>query len=521
MRIAAIDIGTNSVHMIIADAHAGPYAIVDRERDMIKLGAGTFQAKRLSDDAITRGVQTLRRFHELIRSHGVDEVVAVATSAVREAENGRVFLEAVRAATGIVPRLISGEEEARLLDIAVRDVIDLSDRAALTFDIGGGSVEAIVGSARGLLFARSLGLGVLRLRDQLGPADPLPRDARRRLAQIVHEQAAADIERCRQIGFDLTVGTSGTILDLGLAVHRRRSKDRWLSPDGRIVALEDLRELAEQLCEMDMEERARVAGIDRRRADTIHLGAALLTELMGLAHSDELVLCDVSIREGLVLDQLARKRGPGHPPPTADIRKRSVLALAERCGELGPHGEHVATLALQIFDQTQTVHRLTAAERRILEFAALLHDVGRHIGFERHEHHGYYLIRHGGLRGFREHEIDLIAVVARYHRKAAPKPRHPEYAALRPRDRRIVRVLAGILRVAEGLERGRTQCVRHVRCDLSPARLRITLHAPEGAALEAWAAERKSELLAAALDRRIELTVEPGPAAVPAPAGGP
>lgn len=509
MRIAAIDIGTNSVHMIIVEARGDHYAIIDRERNMIKLGAGTFRAKRLSDEALAAGIDTLTKFRRLADSHDTNEILAVATSAVREAANGRDFLEAVRAATGIHARLITGDEEARLLHLAVRDVIDLSDRNALTFDIGGGSVEAIVGGDRGLLLAESMGLGVLRLRDMLGTADPLPRDGRKKLQQIVRDVAGPILERARAVGFDLVVGTSGTILDLGLAVHRSRSKDRWLSPDGRLVQGEDLRELAERLLSMDAEERANVSGIDRHRADTIHLGAALLTELLSLARADALVLGDVSIREGLVLDYLSRRTSAAgrrdEPIFPADIRKRSVLLLVERCGEDGVHADRVALLALQIFDQTQSIHQLGAADRRTLEYAALLHDVGRHIGYERHEHHGYYIIRHGGLRGFHEREIEMIALVARYHRKAMPKVRHAEYAALRPRERRTVRILAGILRVAEGLERGRRQRVSHVSCDVNSGRLRITACAAEDASLECWAARRKSELLASALDRRVEV----------------
>lgn len=512
VRIAAIDIGTNSVHMIIVEARGDHYAIVDRERDMVKLGAGTFRARRLSDAAFATGLSTLARFRELCDSHAVQEILAVATSAVREAANGREFLQAVRARTGIAPRLISGEEEARLLHLAVRDVIDLSDRSALSFDIGGGSVEVIVGNQRGLQLAESLNLGVLRLRDMLGTADPLPREARKKLQQTVLDLAGPVLQRARTTGFSLAVGTSGTILDLGLAVHRRRSKDRWLSPDGRVVLREDLRDLAEDLLGMDADERSRVSGIDQHRADTIHLGAALLCELLTLAQVDELVLCDVSIREGLVLDFLARRTAAAaasnEPIFPTDIRKRSVLLLAERCGEDGPHAQRVAALALQIFDQTQSAHQLGAAERRILEFAALLHDVGRHVGYERHELHSYYVIRNGGLRGFHESEIEMIALVARYHRKAAPKPRHSEYSVLRPRHRRAVRILAGILRVAEGLERGRAQNVAYVDCHLTPQSLRIIAHCTSGGELEVWAAQRKCELLAAALDRKVEVAAE-------------
>ncbi|MGE0480262.1 MAG: HD domain-containing protein [Phycisphaerae bacterium] len=522
MRIAAIDIGTNSVHMIIA--HVAPdrtYDIVDREKDMVKLGAGTFRGGALDQRALDAGVAALRKFKTLIDRHGADVVLAVATSAVREAANGPAFLELVKRETDLRPRVISGIEEARLLHVAVRDVIDLTDRNALVIDIGGGSVELVVGNARSLPLAESVGLGVLRLRDHLGDADPLPRDARKRLDALVREQAGPVIARGRELGFALAVGTSGTILDLGLAAHRARGNDRWMSPDGRVVPVEDLRELADRLASMSADERAAVSGIDAHRADTIHFGALLLVTLLDLAKADSIVLCDVSIREGLVLDHLsnpAATRELRAEPGAQDVRLRSVLALARRAGHLTPHEQRVAQLALQVFDQTQTAHQFAAAERRILECAAWLHDIGRNIDFERHEHHAYYLIRYAGLRGFTEDELELIALAARFHRKAGPKPRHREYAALRPRGRRVVRVLAGILRLAEGLDRGHTQVVRFVRCDLTPQRLRVGVFAEADVELEVWAAQRKSALLARALDREVlveigDYRVHPDPTA--------
>jgi exopolyphosphatase/guanosine-5'-triphosphate,3'-diphosphate pyrophosphatase len=512
VRIAAIDIGSNSVHMIIVEARPDlSYEILDREKDMIKLGAGAFRTARLSPAAFDAGLATLRKFRKLADRHGAQHIVACATSAVRSAENGDAFLAAVRRETGIQAQSISGDEEARLIYLAVRGVIDLTDRRALIIDIGGGSVEALVADEHELVAATSLELGVLRLRDLVANDGPLARDDRRRLEAHIRERAAPFIRRALDIGFDLVVGTSGTILDLGLAVHRLRSADRWRSPDGRVVHAEDLRDLADRLLGMDAEERGAVSGIDEHRADTIHLGALLLVTLLEQARKDELVLCDVSIREGLVLDYLARHRPPGDaaaPLRPPDIRRDSVIALLRRCEQDGPHAARVAELALQIFDQTRSIHQFSTAERRILEFAALLHDVGRRLSFEQHEYHAYYLIRHGDLRGFREEEIELIALVARYHRRARPKPRHREYAALRPRSRRVVRVLAGILRIAEGLERGHAQVVRYVRCDASAARLRIVAHVRGDAELEIWAARRKSPLLAQALDRPVEIESE-------------
>ncbi len=511
VKIAAIDIGSNSVHMIIARDDGGMvYEIVDREKDMIKLGATAFKARHLSAEAIDTGVRSLKRFRRLTDQHGVEHVLAVATSAVREADNGEAFLAAVQAATGFSPRMITGQEEARLIHLAVTDVIDLSERRALIVDIGGGSVETILGSQREVLIGESLPLGVLRLRELIGADDPLPREARRRLEAIIRERAFSLLERARATGFELLVGTSGTILDLCEAVLRRRTRAARFGPDGRVVEREELRELAERLADMNARERARVPGIDGNRADTIHFGGLLLVGMMDLAKCDELVVSDVSIREGLILDHLQSAAGADALAAVEpDIRRRSAIALLRRCGQDGLHARHVAKLALQIFDQSAPVHRLGLTERRILECAGLLHDVGRHIDFPRHEQHSYYLIRQGQLRGFAEQEVEMVALTARYHRKGGPKPRHAEYGGLSPRRRRTVRVLAGILRIAEGLDRGHAQAVSSLACDATPSRLRLVVRAAQDVELEAWAAGRKASLLSSSLDIPVTIEVEP------------
>lgn len=504
--------------MLIAETSGdGTFEIVDREKDMIKLGAGVFRSGRLSEAAARTGVETLRKFRMLLDRHKVERTVAVATSAVREARNGREFLSRVEQRTGLRPRIISGQEEARLIHRGVREVIDLSRRRALILDVGGGSVELIVGDARGMHLSASLKLGVLRMRDLLADADPISRESRRRLEQMVREAAGPVLERAREIGFEVVVGTAGTILALGLAVHLRKGHDRWHSPDGRVLRRDDLHRLAEDLSAMDAEDRAQVDWIDSHRCDTIHLGALVLDELLELARADELVLCDASIRHGVLLEQIARgsngqeRTAAGDAPEAAgDIRRRSVLRLLRHCGQAGPHAVRVSDLALQIFDQTRRLHPrgIGAEERVILEYGALLHDVGRHVGFENHEHHGAYIIRHANLRGFSADEVELLALLARYHRKSMPKTRHAEITALSPRQRRAVRVLAGIVRIAEGLDRGHIQTVHRVTCAISPARLRILVRAGADPDLELWAAQRKAALLERLFERRIEIVSE-------------
>jgi exopolyphosphatase/guanosine-5'-triphosphate,3'-diphosphate pyrophosphatase len=360
-----------------------------------------------------------------------------------------------------------------------------------------------------MILSQSLKIGVQRLKDLFATEEPLSKRARREVELFVRARAEPAFTRFKGTAYDCVVGSSGTILSLGTAVNLRRGRSPWNSPNGQIVRLDELRELANLIAEMTPEERVRVPGIDAERVDTIHIGALLLTALLEQARVDAMVLCDSALREGMVIDYLERAQEDIRAREAVpDIRRRSVLELCRRSGQAGPHADKVAMLALQIFDQTQELHQLSPLERRLLEYGALLHDVGQHIRFERHEQHSYYLIHNGELRGFTEDEIEMIALLARYHRKGRPKQRHREYAELKPKEQRIVSILSGMLRVADGLDRSHFQVVSSVSCEHNPSRLTIIVHADGDAELELWAARRKSSLLARALGLRVEVVLE-------------
>ena len=512
MKVAAIDIGSNSIHMIIAaDNGDGSFEVLDREKDVVRLGAGAFKQGRISDTAFAAGLDALSKFKQIIDRHGVDDTVAVATSAVREAENGRQFIDAARKLTGIQPRVITGREEARLIHYAVRAALDLRHRKALMIDIGGGSVEVAVAGYARLRIVHSLKLGVLRLRDEIGREDLMAAGARERLSEIIRAEARDAMNEVREVGFDVAVGTSGTILNLGVAVHLKKGQANWISPHGRMVTLLELRALAIELSGLDAERRARVPGIDPDRGDTVQLGAWVVCQLLEMAGAESLMLCDAAIREGLVYERLGRagdvSRQNNELP---NLRRASVLRLARKCGQDNPHPRQIVKLALQIFDQTTTVHGLNNSARELLEYAAWLHDAGRAIGFERHEQLSYYIIRYGELRGFTDEEIELIALIARFHRRAKPKPRFDEFAHLSPWGQQVVTLGAAILRLAEGLDRRHLQVVRKLRCELWTRRMRIYVDAAGDAAVESWSARRKVALLAKVLERKIDVESEGG-----------
>jgi exopolyphosphatase / guanosine-5'-triphosphate,3'-diphosphate pyrophosphatase len=512
VKVAAIDIGSNSIHMVIADItpdHA--FTVIDREKDMVKLGAGCFAGGRLSEQAFAAGLRSLRKMRKLCERHRVDDLVATATSAVREAANGGEFLAEVERQTGIPVELIPGDEEARLIYLAVRSAIDLSARKALIIDIGGGSVEAIVGGARDLAFAGSMKLGVQRLRDRVVEAgDPLDKAARKKLEQSIRNEAEPVLRQARDLGFDVVVGTSGTIQALGLLALRKSGKSFEETANNVPVAASDIAAVNADLADLDTKGRAAHPGVDPQRADTIHLGGILVETLLDLAGAKEIILCNRALREGLILDYLERNIERVHRrEKVPDIRRRSILELLARTQpeeRMRRHHQHVARLALALFDQLRPLHRLGPPARQLLEYAALVHDAGTQIAFERHERHSFYLIRNADLRGFTPAEIEAIALLARYHRGPSPKRRHLVYGALPKEERRTIKRLAAILRVADGLDRSHFQTVRGVKVEVRRGKVTIGVEASEDAELEIFTAQRKGRLFEIVFDRRLEIS---------------
>ena len=510
MRIAAIDIGTNSVHVIIVQVRADrSFEIIDREKEMVRLGSGGLGGRSLTEPAMLAALQALGKFTRLAESHDVDEIVAAATSAVREADNGREFLGAIRQRTGIQVRVISGTEEARLIHRAAVYGVDVSGGAAVVIDVGGGSVELTQGTGARAHVAQSLKLGVIRLTEQFIRSDPLSRRDERQMVSHITETIAPTVEKIVSRGFDRVIGTSGTILSLGsLAVGEGRAVG---SDDlrSRRVSAKQIRRLRRDLCALDLPGRLRLPGLDPRRADLAVAGSILLDTVLRQIGAVELTLCDLALREGLALDYLSRNRAHiAKVEQFPDVRRRSVVELAERCNYASEHAEQVRRLSLSLFDQTQPAHGLGAREREWLDHAALLHDIGVHISYGRHHKHSYYLIKNGDLRGFEPEEVEAIALVARHHRRGLPKKSRGGYASLPARHRRTVRTLAAMLRLAEGLDRSHAQSVGSVEIVPGLRDYLLRLSPAGDTELELWAAQRSVAPLEAILGRIIRFEVD-------------
>jgi exopolyphosphatase/guanosine-5'-triphosphate,3'-diphosphate pyrophosphatase len=496
MKIAAVDIGSNSIHLVIVEAGtSGVLHVLGREKEMVRLGARTLTKGRLAADTIARGLETVRRYRRIAESKGVEKIVAAATSAVREATNGEEFLDSVGRELGVRARAIAGEREARLIYLAALHSMHLTGQRTLVVDIGGGSVELALGRGEELETAVSLKLGAIRMTERFVEKDPLPARDEARLVEHVETVLEPFAEKIRG-GFERAVGTSGTILALGALAHKLESSGAPAGLHHVTVRTGSLHAVRRMLVGSDLKARLRLPEVGEARADIIVAGAVVLDTLLKRLEVPELMLCEWALREGLILDYVRQhRRSLAQAEAYPDVRRRSVVGLAERCQYDEAHARHVAMLSLSLFDATRRRHRLGDAERALLEYAALLHDVGHHISYVGHHKHAYYLIKNGALRGFDPLEIEMLAQVARYHRRGAPRKKHATFASLPDDQRRAVRLLAAILRLTDALDRSHRQVVRSLSVVRRGRGLRLLCEVEGDCELEIWGAAGRRELL--------------------------
>jgi exopolyphosphatase/guanosine-5'-triphosphate,3'-diphosphate pyrophosphatase len=495
--LAAVDIGTNSVHLVVARVSENRIEVVEREREMVRLGSSATDMKHLTPAAMKRGIDTLARFRQVAAIHGAS-MRAVATSAVREAENRATFIERARE-VGVDIEVISGFEEARLIFLGVLQAVPVYDRQVVVCDIGGGSTELVVGTRGDILTARSLKLGSIRLSRRYFAAAKLSANAVDRCRRDIRAVLTPAVREIRRAGFDVAVGSSGTIGAVCAMAAARQDGVVPRTLNNFTVSRDDIDGVVKRLVKAPtVKERARTPGLDPRRADIILAGALILEQVVHEIGAEALTFSDYALREGVLLDTWRRIHG-GSLHHLSDLRRRSVLRLARQMDEDTEHSEHVARLALELFDATAARHGLGDDSREVLEAAALLANVGLFVSHAGHHKHSYYVIRNSELlTGFTDREIELIAQVARYHRKSAPRKKHPEFATLQRDDQQRVRMLAGILRVAVGLDRNHGRRVSRVRVSGDGEQLVIgAVPVPgEDVSLELYAAGTRSDLLA-------------------------
>lgn len=500
MRLAAIDVGTNSIHTVIVEVEEDfSLKILDSAKETVHLGRGLDAKENLTPRAMTDALTALRKARILAESHHVETILAVATSAIREAPNGLQFVRLVEKEVNLRIRVVSGIEEARLIYLAIRESVHLNGKTFMGVDIGGGSVEFMWGTRSELFACESLKLGVLRLADHFSLSDPPTRSELSALSDYIQSHLDRLDPYVAAFPFEAVVGTSGTFLQLA----RLALEEKGLLHQ-QVVPADALRLVCDRILHSTLKERLTHKGLDRTRVTTIVPGAAVLRALLDRFDVREMIACEYALREGVLYDYVQENRAGLKAEQTMpDIRRRSVLALARRCHWKERHSLHVASLCLQMYDQLAPRLGWAEEERDLLEYAALLHDIGMLINVPAHHRHTQYLIENADLLGFTPREIALMGNIARYHRRVLPKKKHDAYRAISPRDREIVCRQAGILRIAEGLDRTQFGVIHSVHCDLTADRLILTAIPVADAELELSSAQERTGLLAKAIQREV------------------
>ncbi|MCC0177188.1 Ppx/GppA family phosphatase [Waterburya agarophytonicola K14] len=472
--IAAIDIGTNSIHMVIVQIEPTlpAFTVIAKEKDTVRLGDRDPETGQLTSEAIKRSLDTLRRCRDLAISLGAKRIIAVATSATREAPNGEAFLRQIEAELGIVVNLISGQEEARRIYLGVLSGMDFNDSPHIIIDIGGGSTELILADIHEARFLSSTKIGAVRLAKEFVTTDPISDKELKILQAYVRgmlERPVDEIWRNLQLNeVPQIIGTSGTIETIA-AIHAKDELGEVPDPlNGYEISRKDIEKIVKKLAKMSYKQRLDLSGLSEKRAEIIVPGAIILLEAMTMLKVDSIAICERALREGMIVDwMLTRGLINSRLRYQNEVKNRNVLKIAHKYHVDLEYSQRVAKFALEIFDRLQgDLHDWGAPEKELLWSAAILHNCGVYISHSSHHKHSYYLIRNAELLGFTELELELIANLARYHRKSKPKKKHEPYRDLPHKQYQLmVRQLSAILRLAVALDRRNKGAIAGIKCD--------------------------------------------------------
>ncbi len=497
--LAAIDIGTNSFHLVIAKVNdKGIVKILSKDKEVVRLGKSSSDMKYISLEAMERAVSTLKRFKIICDSFNA-EIRAVATSATREALNRDEFINKVLERTGINIEVVSGFEEARLIYLGILQAINVYDSRILLIDIGGGSTEFLVGEKGQVHYANSIKVGAVRLTEKFFKEGKFKKDSIENARLHVRSIINPIVRHIKEQKYDFVIGTSGTITTLGSMIYSKKTGEDTSEFNFNNYKYSDseLLEIVKELLNAEtITQVKQFEGLESQRADIISAGAIILEQIVKEVDIKDITLSSYALREGILFDTVDKEHNTLVSADMKNIRYRSVINLAKHCGYDDIHTAKVLSFANKIFDSLKEKYDLTEKDNDILEAATILHDIGHSISQAQHHRHSYYLIKNSELLGFNNDEIEMIANVARYHRKSHPKVKHVEFNKLSASNKRKVKMLSGILRIADGLDRGHNAVVNDIKISIKDSvyKIKVESKLSTDPILEVWGANTRKEL---------------------------
>lgn len=505
-RITAIDLGTNSFHAVIVDIFPdGSFYTIDKLKEMVLL-AEKGMGNRLSDGAMERGLEALGKIKTLSDHQGSELILAYATSAIREAENGGEFIQRAIDEIGVKINAIPGRLEAELIGLAVQHGVNMPDKPSLIMDIGGGSVEFILADKTRFYYMTSKKVGVARMTAQFVDHDPISEDEIKKLRDHFGEQLKDVAQAFAMNRSDILIGSSGTMQNIALMIAARNKKAPNLSINELEFTSEEFFEFYNDVIGLEKKKRQKLTGLDEKRVDIIFPGLVLVHYVLSTFSIKEVKISAQALREGIILRYIKKEMDLLKEIEAVESpRMRSVLELVHKYEWHEAHSRHVAKIALKIFDHFHDQLELDDLDRELLEYAAYMHDIGYHISHKRHHKHALYIIRNSELMGFKEWEIEVMANVARYHRRSTPKARHPFYKSQPPELKDKIKKLSGILRVADGLDRSHYQNVQALDIESNGSVTTLKIKTEADPQLEIWGAQRKAALLEEVTGQQVKI----------------
>ncbi|MDF3819686.1 Ppx/GppA phosphatase family protein [Leptospira sp. 96542] len=497
--LAAIDLGTNSFHIVIVRLRPdGTFEYLNKEKESVRLGSGSGDYAVIQTEAMDRGIACLKRFKTLATSYNA-EIRAVATSALREADNRQEFLDRAEKEAGIQIQVVSGNEEARLIYLGILQGLPVFDKRILLIDIGGGSTELLVGEKGEILFSTSLKLGAIRLTEKYLKKDPISLTDLQKCRMHIESVLSSFLPQMEVWKPFTLVGSSGTITSVASMVleKKQEKKDRL---NGTEITTDQFKEVRKQVLDADsLKKRLKIPGLDAKRGDIIVGGILVLDEVIQNLKLPSFLVSEFALRDGIVYDTIDSwfRHAEIDIPKLDNIREKAIRTVANLYPAGKKHGEQVNALTLQLFDDLKDLHNLGNLERDYLETACHLHQVGLCISHHSYHKHSYYIIKNSeAMVGFSNAEIEIIALTARYHRKGGPKGKHEEFKVLRPEDQTLVKKLASLLRIGDGLDRSEKSIITRLDAIYAGGKVVCRLYHKLGydPNLEIWSVAEKKDL---------------------------